>query len=154
MGSRYEIEVTILSARDLKNVNWRKGDLRPYAVVWIDSSSKSSTKVDVDHDTDPEWDEKLTLPLPPNLSLRDATLYIDIVHANADEGVKPLVGSARLPLSEVVDEAGIGGKLDRTLKLKRPSGRPHGKLDVRVAVKEHPMYYRPHPQPPPAYGLS
>ncbi|KAL0913592.1 hypothetical protein M5K25_017063 [Dendrobium thyrsiflorum] len=109
MGSRYEIEVTIRSARDLKNVNWRKGDLRPYAVVWIDSSAKSSTKVDIDHDTDPVWDEKLVIPLPPNISLRDATLHIDIVHANADEGIKPLVGSARLPLSEVVDEAGIAG---------------------------------------------
>ncbi|KAH0455990.1 hypothetical protein IEQ34_013897 [Dendrobium chrysotoxum] len=154
MGSRYEIDVTIRSARDLKNVNWRKGDLRPYAVVWIDSSAKSSTKVDIDHDTDPVWDEKLIIPLPPNISLRDATLHIDIVHANADEGIKPLVGSARLPLSEVVDETGIGGKLDRTLKLKRPSGRPHGKLDIRVSVKEAPRYYDPYAQPPPAYGQS
>lgn len=152
MGSRYEIDVTIRSARDLKNVNWRNGDLRPYAVVWIDSSAKSSTKVDIDHDTNPEWDEKLIIPLPPNLSLRDATLCIDIIQANADEGVKPLVGSARLPLSEVVDELGIGGKLDRTLKLKRPSGRPHGKLDIRVAIKESPRYYDPYAQAPPAYG--
>ncbi|XP_020574818.1 LOW QUALITY PROTEIN: protein SRC2 homolog [Phalaenopsis equestris] len=154
MASRYEIEVTIRSARNLKNVNWRKGDLRPYAVVWIDSSPKSSTKVDIDHDTDPEWDEKLIIPLPPNLSLRDATLYIDIVHADADEGVKPLVGSARLPLSEVVDDIGIGGKLDRTLKLKRPSGRPQGKLDIRVAVKEQPRYYDPYAPPPPSYGQT
>ncbi|KAG0454178.1 hypothetical protein HPP92_025482 [Vanilla planifolia] len=157
MGSRYDVEVTILSAHNLKNVNWRNGDLRPYAVAWIDTSAKCSTKVDIDHDTDPEWDEKLTIPLPPNLSLRDGTLYVDIVHANAEEGTKPLVGSARLPLSEVVDEAGIGGKIERKLKLKRPSGRPQGKLEVCVAVKEPPRYYPPPPATAPygqPYGAS
>ncbi|KAK8944894.1 hypothetical protein KSP39_PZI008201 [Platanthera zijinensis] len=154
MGTRYEVDLTVLSAKNLKNVNWRHGDLRPYAVAWIDKSSKSSTKVDIDNDTDPVWDEKITIPLPPNLSLRDATLYVDIVHANADEDIKPLVGSARLPLSEIIDEAGIGGKIDRTLKLKRPSGRPQGKLDLRLSIKEPQRYYDPYGQPPPAYGQS
>ncbi|PKA58797.1 hypothetical protein AXF42_Ash000890 [Apostasia shenzhenica] len=151
MGSRYELELTIRSARDLKNVNWRNGDLRSYAVAWVDPSAKCSTKVDVDNDTNPVWDEKLTIPLPPSLSLRDATLFIDVVHANAGEDTKPLIGSARLSLNEVVDEAGIGVKLDKTLKLKRPSGRPHGKLDVRVAVKEPARYYAPPPTAA-AYG--
>ncbi|KAG0461887.1 hypothetical protein HPP92_020363 [Vanilla planifolia] len=155
MATRYDVEVTILSARDLKNVNWRHGNLRPYAVAWIDQSAKCSTKVDIDHDTDPEWDEKLTIPLPPGRSLRDATLFIDIVHADAEENTKPLVGSTRLPLSEVVDEVGIGGKLERTIKLKRPSGRPQGKLDLRIVVKEPLMpYYDPYapPQTLPVHG--
>jgi hypothetical protein len=74
--------------------------------------------------------------LPPSSQLEEAKLYIDVVHANAAEGVKPLVGSAKLHLHEVVDDVGIGGKAIKSLKLKRPSGRPHGKLEVKVAVME------------------
>lgn len=156
MGSRYEVEVTVGSARDLKNVNWRHGDLKPYAVVWIDSGAKCSTRVDLDNGENPTWDEKLLVPLPPSSRLDDAVLYIDVVHANAAEGVKPLVGSARLPLRDVLDDAGgVGGpKVSRTLRLKRPSGRPQGRVEVRVAVREAlpPRYYDPSPYPAPAYG--
>ncbi|RLM84957.1 uncharacterized protein C2845_PM04G10580 [Panicum miliaceum] len=145
MGSRYEVEVTVGSARDLKNVNWRHGDLRPYAVAWVDSGARCSTRVDLDGGESPTWDEKILVPLPPASRLDDAVLHIDVVHANADEGVKPLVGSARLPLRDVLDEAGLGGKAARNFRLKRPSGRPQGRLDVRVAVKEPARYYEPYP---------
>ncbi|KAL6646393.1 hypothetical protein ACP70R_018001 [Stipagrostis hirtigluma subsp. patula] len=151
MGSRYEVEVTVASARDLKNVNWRNGDLKPYAVLWVDDGPKVSTRVDLDNGENPTWDEKLVVPLPPSAAARleDAVLHVDVVHANAAEGVKPLVGSARLPLRDVLDDAGLGGRASRTLRLKRPSGRPQGRLDVRVAVREAARYYDPSPYPPP-----
>ncbi|CAL4957309.1 unnamed protein product [Urochloa decumbens] len=157
MGSRYEVEVTVGSARDLKNVNWRHGDLKPYAVVWVNDGPKCSTRVDLDDGENPDWDEKLSVPLPPSITrLEDAVLHIDVVHANAAEGVKPLVGSARLPLRDVLDDAGGvgGGKVSRTLRLKRPSGRPQGMLDARVAVREAKRYHDPSPYPAPAtaYG--
>jgi hypothetical protein len=151
MGSRYEVEVTVESAKNLKNVNWRNGELKPYAVLWIDDGPKITTKVDVDNGDDPIWDEKLVVPLPPSSRLQDAKLYIDVVHANAKEGVKPIVGSAKLHLSEVVDGVGIGGKAIKNIKLKRPSGRPHGKIEVKVAVKEPQRYYD---QYAPPYGQS
>ncbi|VAI81139.1 unnamed protein product [Triticum turgidum subsp. durum] len=157
MGSRYEVEVTVGAARDLKNVNWRNGDLKPYAVLWVDAGARCSTRVDLDNNENPAWDEKVVVPLPPASRLQDAVLYLDVVHANAAEGVKPLVGSARLPLRDVVDDAGVGAKASRNLKLKRPSGRPQGKLDVRVAVKEPARYYESNPgaYPAPAgYGSS
>ncbi|KAF7078067.1 hypothetical protein CFC21_082549 [Triticum aestivum] len=154
MGSRYEVEVTVGSARDLKNVNWRNGDLQPYAVLWVDDGPKCSSRVDVDNGESPEWDEKLTVPLPPSAArLEDAVLHIDVVHAGAAEGTKPLVGSARLPLRDVLDDAGLGGRALRSLRLKRPSGRPQGRLDVRVAVREAARYYDP-AYTPPAYGQS
>uniref|UniRef100_N1QU87 Uncharacterized protein n=1 Tax=Aegilops tauschii TaxID=37682 RepID=N1QU87_AEGTA len=94
MGSRYEVEVTVGSARDLKNVNWRNGDLQPYAVLWVDDGPKCSSRVDLDNGESPVWDEKLTVPLPPSTArLEDAVLRIDVVHANAGGGTKPLVGS-------------------------------------------------------------
>nr|GMC68475.1 protein SRC2-like [Ipomoea batatas]GME06274.1 protein SRC2-like [Ipomoea batatas] len=124
MGSRYEVEVKIVSAKDLKNVNWRYGPVKPYAVVWVD----------------------------PKANIEDATLYIDVVHAHAAEDVKPLIGSAKIRLRDVVDDAGLGAQVDRKLELKRPSGRPHGKLEVKVSVREPRGYPYGAPPPPQPYG--
>ncbi|RYR56174.1 hypothetical protein Ahy_A05g021939 isoform A [Arachis hypogaea] len=152
MGSRYEIEVKLESARGLKNVNWRYGPNRPYAVVWVDPSNKTLTRVDEEGDTDPNWDETLVIPLPPE-PLENLTLHVDVVHAGREEDTKPLIGSARLKLAEVLDDVGVGVPLSRTLKLKRPSGRPHGKVNVNVTVRE-PRYRAPDPYNAPPYGGS
>ncbi|XP_055827913.1 protein SRC2 homolog [Solanum dulcamara] len=150
MGSRFEVEVKISSAKDLKNVNWRYGRLKPYAVVWVDPKGKCSTKVDDNGDTSPSWDEKLVIPL--YAPIQESTLYIDVVHANATEGTKPLIGSAKLPLRDVVDTVGIGNMTERSLDLKRPSGRPHGKVKVEVTVRD-PHYRAPDPYYAPPYGV-
>ncbi|OAY30352.1 protein SRC2 homolog [Manihot esculenta] len=155
MGSRYEVEVTITSAKDLKNVNWRHGPLRPYAVVWIDPNHKCSTTVDEEGDACPLWDQTLVIPLP-SAPIEDQTLYIDIVHAGREEDTKPLIGSARLKLVDVLDEVGIGERVKRSLQLKRPSGRPQGKVDVKVTIRNpqyrapDAYYAPPHGVPPPA----
>lgn len=106
MAARYELEVTISSAKNLKNVNWRHGPLKPYAVVWADPKNKCSTHLDEEGDESPVWDQKLTIPL--NDPIEDSNLYIDIVHANAAEDTKPLIGSTKIKLKDVVDEVGIG----------------------------------------------
>ncbi|KAK6117643.1 hypothetical protein DH2020_048605 [Rehmannia glutinosa] len=147
MASRYEVEITIISAKDLKNVNWRHGKLRPYAVVWIDPNKKCSTRADEERDASPYWDEKLLIPF--NSPIEDSILHIDVVHAKtAAEDTKPLIGSARVPL----DDVGLGSTADRKIDLKRPSGRPHGKLDVRISVRE-PRYRAPDPYYAPPYGV-
>ncbi|XP_065869440.1 protein SRC2 homolog [Euphorbia lathyris] len=151
MASRYEVEVTIKSAKDLKNVNWRHGPLKPYAVVWVDPNSKCSTRVDDEGDMSPFWDHTLAIPLPPG-RIEDHTLYIDIVHAGAEEDTKPLIGSARLKLVDVLDDVGVGERAIRSLQLKRPSGRPQGKLDVKVMINE-PRYRAPDPYYAPPYGV-
>ncbi|XP_030533104.1 protein SRC2 homolog [Rhodamnia argentea] len=152
MASRYEVEVTVSSARDLKNVNWRHGPIRPYAVVWVDPSNKCSTKVDDEGDTSPIWDATLVIPLPPG-PIEDKTLYIDVVHAGSEEDTKPLIGSARIKLRDVLDDAGFGDPLKRSLQLKRRSGRPHGKVEVKVCVRE-PRYGAPDPHRAPPYGVQ
>ncbi|RDX62344.1 hypothetical protein CR513_59336, partial [Mucuna pruriens] len=151
MGSRYEVEVKLASARGLKNVNWRHGANRPYVVVWVDPSNKLSTHVDENGDTDANWDQKLVIPLQQK-PLEDLTIYIDVVHAGSEEDTKPLIGSARLKLVDVLDEAGIGERVSRNLTLKRPSGRPHGKVDVSVTIRE-PAYRAQGGYYTPPYGV-
>lgn len=149
-----EVEITISSAKDIKNVNWRNGPNKPYAVVWVDPKYKSSTRVDGEGDTCPSWNETLVIPLPPDNDDEDDKVYIDIVHAGREEDTKPLIGSAHLSLRDVIDDVGLGVPVVKTLKLKRPSGRPHGKIDVTVTVRE-PRY---HPAPgsylAPPYGYT
>ncbi|PQQ20627.1 protein SRC2 [Prunus yedoensis var. nudiflora] len=167
MASGHEVQVKLSSARDLKNVNWRNGPVKPYAVVWVDPKNKCSTRVDEEGDTSPYWDETLTIPLPGPVD-GDTTLYIDVVHAGSHPDTKPLIGSARLKLREVLDDVGFDERASRTLQLKRPSGRPQGKVDVKVTIREpryrapEPYYASPYgvppagsrdyPAPPPAYG--
>ncbi|RVX01964.1 hypothetical protein CK203_019480 [Vitis vinifera] len=144
-----------LLAKDLKNVNWRHGSLKPYVVVWVDPAAKLSTKVDNDGDTFPCWNETLLIPVPSRIE--DSTLYLDVVHFKADDedDTKPVVGSARLFLRDVVDDVGFGAQAIRTLELRRPSGRPHGKVEVKVSVRD-PRYPAPgqpaYGQPQPRYG--
>lgn len=165
MASRYQVEVIISSAKDLKNVNWRYGPIRSYAVVWVDPHYKSSTKVDEEGDTSPYWDERLTIPLPGPVD-GETVLFVDIVHAGDEEDTKKLIGSARLKLKEVLDECGPGERATRTLTLRRPSGRPHGKVDVKVTIIDpryapRDTYYAPpygvgsrDYSAPPSYGYS
>ncbi|XP_043690158.1 protein SRC2-like [Telopea speciosissima] len=145
-----EVKVTISSARDLKNINWRHGPLKPYAVVWVDPKAKFSTPVDNEGDTCPNWNETLVIPLI--VPIDEATLYIDIVQANAAEDTKPLIGSARVPLREIVDDVGVGESAFRTLQLRRPSGRPHGKVEAKIVVVDT-RYRAPDPYYAPSYGV-
>ncbi|XP_031502677.1 probable calcium-binding protein CML50 [Nymphaea colorata] len=151
MAYPLELDITFSSAKDLKNVNWRNGDLKPYVVAWIDPSSKLTTRADEEGDTSPAWNEKLTIPLR-GAPLDDAVLHIDVVHAGSSGDTKPLVGSAKLPLKDIVDEVGFSEPYETTLKLKRPSGRPQGKLIVRATVREM-RYPAPGAYAPP-YGQA
>nr|ACU21139.1 unknown [Glycine max] len=135
MGSRYEAEVKPLSARALKNVNWRHGPNLPYVVVWADRSYLLSTSVDENGNTDANWNETLTIPLPAK-PLEDQNLFIHVVHAGSGEDTKSLIGKAWLRLVDIVNDFGIGERVRCTLSLKRPSGRPQGKAEVSVTIRE------------------
>ncbi|CAJ1970584.1 unnamed protein product [Sphenostylis stenocarpa] len=148
MASRYELQVRVASARRLKNVNWRHGPNRPYAVVWVDPNNKCSTRVDEDGDTQANWDQTLIIPLPPE-PLQDLTLFIDVVHAASEhEDTNPFIGSARLSLLDV----GIGECATHAFTLKRSSGRPQGKVEVSATVRE-PAYRTQGGYCTPPYGV-
>ncbi|XP_010671655.2 uncharacterized protein LOC104888395 [Beta vulgaris subsp. vulgaris] len=149
MASRYEVEVTLSSAKDLKNINWRYGPIRPYVIVWINPDRKVTSRTDDEGDTSPQWNQTLMVPL--DRPIEEATLCIDVVHhASAEEDIKPLIGSTKVELRDIVDDVGIGALATRNLKLKRPSGRPHGKLELEITVR-NPQYHSsnmyPAPQP-------
>ncbi|XP_066315400.1 protein SRC2-like [Miscanthus floridulus] len=167
-----DLEVTVVSGKHLKNVNWRRGDLRAYVVVYLDPSRRAATRPDDGGGCKPTWNERLVLPLPPHLSPHDPSilLSLDVFHSKPSDSPKPLVGSARSPLRDLLFPANPNPSHDSSssalvsLPLLRPSGRPQGKLRIRVAIRERsppppepqypppsssPYYFTP---PPPAYS--
>ncbi|KAF7038640.1 hypothetical protein CFC21_048796 [Triticum aestivum] len=149
-----DLEVTVVSGKHLKNVNWRRGDLRAYAVAYLDPSRRTATRPDDAGGCKPAWNERITLQLPPHLSPHDPSLLLslDVFHSKPSDSPKPLVGSARSPLRDLLFPASPNPSSDSpaspiiTLPLLRPSGRPQGKLRIRVALRE-----RSPPPPEPQY---
>ncbi|XP_048137113.1 uncharacterized protein LOC115746022 [Rhodamnia argentea] len=138
-----DLEITVISAKHLKNVNWRSGDLKPYATFSLDHDPylRLSTRPDDSGSTRPVWNEILTIPLTA-ASPADAILTVEVFHSKPSETPKPLVGSSRFPLSHLIDSEGDAPRV-YALDLYRPSGRPQGKLRIKLAVRE-----RPRPPPP------
>ncbi|XP_072996643.1 uncharacterized protein [Typha latifolia] len=148
-----DLEITVVSAKHLKNVNWRHGDLKPYAVAYLDPERRAATKPDDAGSTRPVWNERLNLPLPFSSNDPSLSLTIDVFHSKPSETPKPLVGTVRFPLKDLIDlEASFSsGSTNpiKTLELRRPSGRPQGKIRIKLAIRE-----RPAPPPEPNYQFA
>ncbi|CAL5363765.1 unnamed protein product [Camellia sinensis] len=144
-----DLDITIVSAKHLKNVNWRQGDLKPYAIFWVDPDHRLATKSDDSSSTRPVWNEHFLIPL--SLPLQDSLLTLEIFHSKPSEIPKPLVGTLRLALKDLVDPD--DSTRLRTFELRRPSGRPQGKIRIKLAVRERPLPDY-HITPPPSYYYS
>lgn len=140
----FDLDLTIVSAKHLKNVNWRNGDLKPYVVFWVDPDRRIATKSDDAGSTKPVWNERFTVPLSPPLA--DAALTLEVFHSKPSETPKPLVGTLRVRLDDLPDPDDFDRV--RTFQLSRPSGRPQGKMRVKLAVRERPL------PPPPDYHMA
>ncbi|WJX71251.1 hypothetical protein P8452_55264 [Trifolium repens] len=116
MASPYELELTLTSAKQLKNVNWRHGTNKPYAVVYIDPIIKFTTNIDQNGDRESQWkNQTLILPLPPK-PIKDLILYIQIVHAGFEENTKKLIGLAQLK-GDILDETDEYVHLQKNIRI-------------------------------------
>ncbi|KVI09915.1 neural Wiskott-Aldrich syndrome protein-like [Cynara cardunculus var. scolymus] len=152
-----DLEITIVSAKHLKNVNWRNGDLSPYAIFWLDPDRRLATKSDDSNSTKPVWNERFLIPLPSVSAA--AVLTLEIFHSKPSDTPKPLVGTLRVPIDDLPNPE--DSTVIRTFELRRPSGRPSGKIRLKLALRERPLPdYQVTPQPayyyttapPPSYG--
>ena len=141
-----DLDFTIVSAKHLKNVNWRNGDLKPYAIFWVDPERRFATKPDDCGSTRPVWNERFTIPI--NASPSDAVFTLEVFHSKPSETPKPLVGVLRFPIKDLTDSDESSNSI-RTLELRRPSGRPNGKIRIKLALRERPL-----PPPTPDYHVT
>ncbi|KAK9126203.1 hypothetical protein Scep_015049 [Stephania cephalantha] len=90
-------------------------------------------------------------PPPSRLTPQPRNLPLRLPH-------RPLVGTLQFPLKDLEDHHNQCSPL-RTLPLRRPSGRPQGKIRLKLALRDRPAppppssEYLP-PPPPPSYYYS
>ncbi|KAH6762743.1 hypothetical protein C2S52_020176 [Perilla frutescens var. hirtella] len=147
----YDLDVTIVSAKHLKNVNWRNGDLKPYVILWVDPDRRQATKPDDSGSTRPVWNERFVLPL--TLPPRESALTLEVFHSKPSETSKPLVGSLRFELRDLLGDSDDSATRLRSFELLRPSGRPHGKIRLKIGLIERPVENY-HPAPASGYYYS
>ncbi|XP_042477639.1 uncharacterized protein LOC122058995 [Macadamia integrifolia] len=131
-----EIEVLIISAQDLKNVK-HVTKMRTYAVVYVEHDMEVRTHVDEEGGVNPTWNEVVKVNFQKGLPENDvkAALNVDI-YAQGHIREKP-VGSARVLLCDVLKGGDASEPSENpiqcmTIQVWRPSGRPHGLLNLWV----------------------
>jgi hypothetical protein len=101
-----ELEVTIISAQDLKNVS-TFGKMTPYAVAWVYSNMKVSTPIDPKGSVNPTWNAPLKLIVEQRiLEQPNATLNVDIYSHGSFSNKH--VGSCSVPLSHLKEKDSKG----------------------------------------------
>ncbi|KAB1210648.1 hypothetical protein CJ030_MR6G009088 [Morella rubra] len=131
-----DLEITVVSAKHLKNVNWRNGEVKPYATFYLDPDHRHATRPDDSGSTRPVWNERFCLPL--TRPVHDSVLTLEIFHSRPSETPKPLVGALRFSLTNLVGDSDDSTRPIRTLELLRPSGRPQGKVRLKLALLKLP----------------
>lgn len=134
------LELTIISAKDLKNVNLI-GKMDPYVVVYLSDnpSTKQKTPVHQDAGTNPSWNYTMRFTVDENAAGAGKYLIFKIKHDQTFGADKEL-GQVLVSLKELFD--GVKGSRDPTApqflayQVKRSSGKPKGELKFSYKVVE------------------
>ncbi|KAL6198193.1 hypothetical protein ACLB2K_027985 [Fragaria x ananassa] len=133
-----EIEVLIISAQNLKDVK-HLSHVRAYAVVYVEKDVHVvRTRVDEHGGTNPTWNDVVRVKFREEMADKEhvlAAVNVDI-YAHGHVRGKP-VGSARVLLCEVLKGGDAREPADNpiqclTVQVWRPSGRPHGLLNLWI----------------------
>jgi hypothetical protein len=134
MAEQRELEVTIISAQDLKNVS-TFGKMSPYAEVWIHPSRKVATPVHTHGGTDPSWNALLRLVCEESLIEQGSgVLHIEILNHGTLSSKE--IGLVSVPLSQVIprDDKNSSQAKTTSLQVQKPSGGFHGILHLSVKL--------------------
>lgn len=126
------LELTIIAAEGLKNVNLLSKKINPYAIAWIDPLVKKFTQTLQNSGRDPIWNETLCLPLQTQLLNNPSAALIIQVLSAAPLKTK-IVGTTTLMLNEIRRICSVTDRDEQetlALQLWRPSGRAYGILKV------------------------
>ncbi|KAK8308457.1 hypothetical protein V6Z12_D02G059800 [Gossypium hirsutum] len=142
------LELNVISAQDLKPVCRRK--MRTYAVAWVHSERKLSTRIDTQGHTNPTWNDKFVFRVDDEFLYSDtSTLMIEIyaVHWFRDihvGTVRVLVQNLIPPVSQTRNRQELQlGMRFVAFQVWRPSGRPQGILNIGAALLDSSMRSMP-----------
>ncbi|XP_068666534.1 uncharacterized protein [Aristolochia californica] len=136
------LEINVISAQDLHAVGSR---MESYAVAWVHSELKLSTRVDPDGHTNPTWNDKFVFRIDDDF-LRSYTSAIMIEIYCLRSFRDSHIGTVRVLLSNLFPFQTFSSATPRSipshfvaLQVRRPSGRPQGILNVGVALLDDTM---------------
>ncbi|XP_057806034.1 protein SRC2-like [Salvia miltiorrhiza] len=156
------LEITVQYAEDLNKVNFiSKMDV--YVVVSIsggDEASKQKTKTVVDHggDANPTWSFPMKFAVEEAALLQNR-LVLDFYIKCERALVNRLIGEVHVPVKELLDfpAKGHGGAATKNFvsyQVKKPDGRPKGKLTFSYQFHGKTAASSMPPPPPPAAAAA
>lgn len=104
MGPQRELEVTVLSAKDLKNVKLTGGVMNPYCVAWIYPHMKVSGAVNNGGGVNPTWNTIIKLVAEESL-IQQGNANITVEIYNHGKFSNKFIGSALVSLSDVKEQS-------------------------------------------------
>jgi len=128
-GDYGTLEITLTSAKDLKNVNIFS-KLETYAVVSLssDPQTRKRTPTDRENGRNPKWNAPMKFQIPASSinQLLNLDIYIRAERALGDR----IVGKVHVPIKDFVSEARDPNRVRyMSYQVRRPSGRPKGVIN-------------------------
>ncbi|GMI95890.1 hypothetical protein HRI_003258300 [Hibiscus trionum] len=135
------LELNVISAQDLEPICHRR-KMRTYAVAWVNSGRKFSTRIDHRGHTNPKWNDKFTFRVDDEFLHRDTSAIMIEIYAT--HWLRDIhVGTIRAMIGNLIphltsrsnrrDEVQLGTTFV-ALQVWRPSGRPQGILNIGLAL--------------------
>ncbi|CAH9116174.1 unnamed protein product [Cuscuta europaea] len=128
------LQIILISAHDLPPVS---KTLRTYAVAWLDSGHKSTTRINHDGHNNPMWNHKFTFRLENQLlGSGDAAVNFEIYNVAWLRDTP--IGIAKLALNNFFPPLLANNSSIKTaaLPVRRPTGHLQGTLHVTIQLKE------------------
>lgn len=128
------LEISLISAQNLKTPSTSIRRMQTYAVAWIDPTTKLRTRIDRVGSENPTWNEKFIFRVSPDFISGDTSgVSVAIYAVGCIKNF--LVGTVRLLLSSCLHKkTGIRTPAFTAVHIRRPSGRCHGVLNVAATV--------------------
>lgn len=127
------LDITLISAKDIKNVNLiSKMDV--YAIVWIDGGDPSAiirTPTHKEAGTDPKWNFQMKFALDDAAAQQNRLTLIIRLRCQRDLGDKD-IGDVRIPIKEIIGQNVGDDKEEQLIKyqVRRPYGKQKGELSL------------------------
>ncbi|KAM0954345.1 putative C2 domain-containing protein [Dioscorea sansibarensis] len=141
------IEITLISARDLKDVNFFSR-LEVYAIAWLSSDPRTRHRTAPDREgrRNPNWNTTFRFALPSLPSATSATLHV-LLRTRRSLGDRD-VGEVHVPLSELLSSPSGDSSSSLSYQVRRPSSRrPKGVLHLSYKLSDPIPSPIPNPNP-------
>ncbi|XVF41891.1 hypothetical protein PTKIN_Ptkin01aG0316800 [Pterospermum kingtungense] len=146
------IEIKVISAKDLKDVNlFTKMDV--YAVVSINGDYRTAQRTPVDKDcgSNPKWNYTMRFTIDEAIARQNRLYLVFTLKSERQLGDRD-IGTVQVPIKELLDQNDNKGEHNVSYSVKRPNGKPKGVVDFSYKFGD--KFNQPVPQPPPVPGAE